>query len=808
MVTVNTTVPTVDAGSDFTKNCVIYTTGNTVGSPAVSGITYAWTPTTGLSSATVSNPTANPNTTTTYTLTATNPVNGCTATDAVVVTVNTTAPTINAGLDQTVCQGSNITLAATSNAANITWNNGAQNNVPFIGNTPGIVNYTATATGTNGCQASDVMVLTVLATPTVNGVSNMVYCNGEISPLISFTGSNTTSFSWTNSTPSIGLAASGVGNIASFITMNNTILPIQATIVVTPINTLSTTSCAGVPTTFTIIVNPTPIVNPIPNQSICAGETTTPIIVNGFGTSYNWINSNSSIGLPASGNGNISSFVGINNSSTSNVASISVTPLFTNAGLTCVGMQEDFTITVHPTPQIAPTPDQIVCCQSTVPTTVFVSNLPGVTVNWTTFVSSPLLTGHPSSGTGNIPSFTPINNSLTTEHINFYATPTSQFGCIGMPDTFTVSVLPCDIFVDPVSNIAVCNGSNINAITFTGNATSFSWVNTNFTTGIPTSGTASLPGTTLSNNTNQTVTSQIIVIPEYSYGSIGCTGNTMTFDISTYPTPQVEAGADQTICNGESTVLAGSGATSYTWSNGITDNISFSPTSTQTYVVQGTDDNGCVNIDSVTVIVNDPTTSTQTVTTCDSYTMNGQTYTSGGIYTQVIPNAAGCDSTITLDLTLNYSPSTPIVTIQNEVNLSTSNNTGVTYQWISCTDLTPIAGQTNSSFNPTTNGLFAVVVTNGCGSDTSECASVSTIGFNDLSNNEIKLYPNPNDGQFYLEIPEQLTNQQIEIFDLNGRLVFKQELNATLNLIQTEKLARGSYYLKINNGLPLKFIKN
>jgi hypothetical protein len=488
------------------------------------------------------------------------------------------------------------------------------------------------------------------------------------------------------------------------------------------------------------------------------------------------------------------------------VASISVTPLFTNAGVTCVGMQEDFTITVHPIPQVAPTPDQVVCCQSAVFPIGFFTN--GVTVNWTTFVSSPLLTGHPSSGTGNIPSFTPINNSSTTEHIYFLANPISQFGCIGMLDSFIVSVLPCNIFADPVSSIAVCNGSNINAITFTGNATSFSWVNTNFTTGIPTSGTASLPATTLSNNTNQTVTSQIIVIPGYSYGSIGCTGNTMTFDISTYPTPQVEAGTDQTICNGESTVLAGSGATSYTWSNGITDNISFSPTSTQTYVVQGTDDNGCVNMDSVTVIVNDPTTSTQTVTTCDSYTMNGQTYTSGGIYTQVIPNAAGCDSTITLDLTLNYSPSTPIVTIQNEVNLSTSNNTGVTYQWIYCTDLTPIAGQTNSSFNPTVNGLYAVVVTNGCGSDTSGCSNVSTIGFNDLSSSQIKLYPNPNNGEFYLEIPEQFINQQVQIFDLNGRLVFKQEVNTTLNLIQTEKLARGSYHLKIGNGQTLKFIKN
>jgi len=159
-------------------------------------------------------------------------------------------------------------------------------------------------------------------------------------------------------------------------------------------------------------------------------------------------------------------------------------------------------------------------------------------------------------------------------------------------------------------------------------------------------------------------------------------------------------------------------------------------------------------------------------------------------------------------LTLNYSPSTPIVTIQNEVNLSTSNNTGVTYQWIQCSDLTAITGQTNSSFNPTANGLYAVIVSNSCGSDTSDCANVSTIGFNDLISNEIKLYPNPNDGQFYLEVPEQLTNQQIEIFDLNGRLIFTQELNATLNLIQTDKLASGSYLLQLVSKTPIYFYVN
>jgi hypothetical protein len=50
-----------------------------------------------------------------------------------------------------------------------------------------------------------------------------------------------------------------------------------------------------------------------------------------------------------------------------------------------------------------------------------------------------------------------------------------------------------------------------------------------------------------------------------------------------------------------------------------------------------------------------PTASTLSATNCDSYTLNSQTYTASGTYTQTIPNAAGCDSTITLNLTVNHS---------------------------------------------------------------------------------------------------------------------------------------------------------
>jgi hypothetical protein len=54
----------------------------------------------------------------------------------------------------------------------------------------------------------------------------------------------------------------------------------------------------------------------------------------------------------------------------------------------------------------------------------------------------------------------------------------------------------------------------------------------------------------------------------------------------------------------------------------------------------------------VTVLEN--AASTQNQTALDSYTLNGQTYTQSGTYTQTVPAANGCDSTITLNLTLNF----------------------------------------------------------------------------------------------------------------------------------------------------------
>ena len=94
---------------------------------------------------------------------------------------------------------------------------------------------------------------------------------------------------------------------------------------------------------------------------------------------------------------------------------------------------------------------------------------------------------------------------------------------------------------------------------------------------------------------------------------------------------------------------------SYTWGlNGQTY------TSSGAYSETVLSSSGCDSTVTLNLSINQPTSSTQVVNQCNSYTWaaNGQTYTSSGNYTTVIPNSTGCDSTITLDLTISNATQT------------------------------------------------------------------------------------------------------------------------------------------------------
>lgn len=116
----------------------------------------------------------------------------------------------------------------------------------------------------------------------------------------------------------------------------------------------------------------------------------------------------------------------------------------------------------------------------------------------------------------------------------------------------------------------------------------------------------------------------------------------------------VDAGADQTICRGDMVTLQGAGGSSLAWDNGVIDGVPFEPAQSGAYVLTGTDSLGCVGTDTVVVSVLENASSTINQTAIDSYTLNGQTYTQSGTYTQVVPAANGCDSVITLNLELDF----------------------------------------------------------------------------------------------------------------------------------------------------------
>jgi hypothetical protein len=145
-------------------------------------------------------------------------------------------------------------------------------------------------------------------------------------------------------------------------------------------------------------------------------------------------------------------------------------------------------------------------------------------------------------------------------------------------------------------------------------------------------------------------------------------------------------------------------------------------------------------------------------------------------------------------------------TTTNDFTISAT-ATGTTYQWINCANGQPIAGATSQSFTATTNGEYAVIVTqNGC-SDTSACTTFSTIGIEELVN-YFNIYPNPSTSTLKIESNEAI--ELLEILDLSGKTLFSQAKISNLHKLNIEALNRGIYMIRFtsNNQVVTKqFVK-
>ncbi|XOV66816.1 MAG: PKD domain-containing protein [Fluviicola sp.] len=624
--------------------------------------------------------------TTTYTVTGTD-ANGCQNTDQVDVTVNP-LPNVSAGNDVTVCEGTQVTLNG-AGAATYAWDNGVIDGTPFV-QAVGTITYTVTGTHANGCQNTDEVNVTVNPLPVVNAGPDQTVCAGTA---VTLSGSGAVNYNWSNGvldgvpfTPAIG--------------------SIDYTVTGTDANGCSNTDIVNV------TVNPLPNVNAGPDQAICDGGQVT---LNGAGAqTYAWDNGITD-GVPFTPTVGTTTYTvtgtdanGCQNTDQVDVTTHPLPPVFAGYDVTvCEGTQvtlvgsgastfvwdngvtngvgfippvgtTTYTVTgtdangcqntdqvdviVNPLPTVNAGPDQTVCAG----TAVTLSASGAVSYNW----SNGVIDGVP---------FTPAISS-----INYSVTGTDANGCSNS-DIVNVTVNPLPN-VNAGPDQIVCDGDQV---TLNGSgAVNYVWDN-----GI-TDGVAFTP---LLGTITYTVTGT---------DANGCE-NTDQVDVIVNPLPMVNAGTDQTVCDGDQVTLNGSGATTYVWNNGIADGVAFTPAvGTTTYTVTGTDANGCENTDQVDVIVNplpivDAGTG-QTVCDGDQVTLNGTgaaTYvwnngiTNGVAFTPAVgtttytvtgTDANGCENSDQVDVTVNALPNVlagPDQTVCDGEQVTLNGSGAASYVW-------------------------------------------------------------------------------------------------------------------------------
>ena len=251
IVTVNA-LPTVNAGSD-----VDVCAGGTVTLTAAGTATsYDWD--NGVTNGAAFTPSA----TTTYTLTGED-ANGCENMDQVTVTVNA-LPTVDAGTNQTVCSGEQVTLSG-SGAVDYTWDNGVTDATPFTATAT--TTYTVTGEDANGCEDTDQVTVTVNALPTIDAGDDVAVCEGS-SVTLTATGSGT-GFDWDN----------GIDNGVAF------------TATATTTYTVTTEDANGCENTddVTVTVNELPAVDAGADVAVCAGDQVT--LTGSGAVDYTWDNS-------------------------------------------------------------------------------------------------------------------------------------------------------------------------------------------------------------------------------------------------------------------------------------------------------------------------------------------------------------------------------------------------------------------------------------------------------------------------------------------------------------------------------------
>jgi gliding motility-associated-like protein len=290
------------------------------------------------------------------------------------------------------------------------------------------------------------------------------------------------------------------------------------------------------------------------------------------------------------------------------------------------------TVSVNPLPVANAGPDQAVCLGSAV-------TINGVGPN-------PTWTGGITNGLA----FTPI---VTTT----YTLTVVDGNLCTSSDDVTITINPYPV-INAGPDQTVCSGT---AVTLAGSGgTAYTWSNGVF------NGLAFVPAV---GTLTYTVTDN---------NPTGCSGSDQV-TVTVNPLPIVNAGNDTLICSGVSIALFGQGGVSYVWDNSVMNGIYFTPISTATYNVVGTDANGCVNTDQVVVSV-----------------------TPTPIVNFVPSVSSGCVPVVVTYTNTNPVANTYLWNLGNGVTSTNPNSATITYTGVGCYDVTLVSTTPNGCVGQTT----------------------------------------------------------------------------------------------------------
>ncbi len=177
---------------------------------------------------------------------------------------------------------------------------------------------------------------------------------------------------------------------------------------------------------------------------------------------------------------------------------------------------------------------------------------------------------------------------------------------------------------------------------------------------------------------------------------------------------------------------------------------------------------------------------------CNGYTWNDTTYMETGAYIQTFTNYQGCDSAVTLNLSIIPRLDMDI-TIVTKVNVLSTAEHFASYQWMQ--DGQIIEGATDSSYTVQENGDYRVIVSNerGC-FDTSDVYRVTSIdnSVDDIDRiaAQISVYPNPAKNMLYVRSAVAL---RLGLYSIEGKLLKQFEAPQYISL---EEWTEGLYFIK------------